>query len=90
MLADIGGGINLHDDNGDTPLLLSARLSQPAVALCLLQRGKICIWALLSLFSFSLYSFIFHFHLKKVIIFLKCNCVITIYCLNSNIIYLII
>lgn len=41
MLADIGGGINLHDDNGDTPLLLSARLSQPAVALSLLQRGKI-------------------------------------------------
>ncbi|CAH2104638.1 unnamed protein product [Euphydryas editha] len=39
MLAEIGGGINLHNDNGDTPLLLSARLSQPAIALSLLQRG---------------------------------------------------
>nr|XP_026487633.1 ankyrin-3-like [Vanessa tameamea] len=39
MLANMGVGINLHNDNGDTPLLLSARLSQPAIALILLQKG---------------------------------------------------
>ncbi|CAG9784426.1 unnamed protein product [Diatraea saccharalis] len=39
MLANMGGGINLHNDNGDTPLLLSARLSQPNVARILLERG---------------------------------------------------
>ncbi|XP_045771523.1 CARD- and ANK-domain containing inflammasome adapter protein-like [Maniola jurtina] len=39
MLANLGGGINLHNDNGDTPLLLSARLSQPTVARILLQKG---------------------------------------------------
>ncbi|OWR42419.1 putative ankyrin repeat-containing protein [Danaus plexippus plexippus] len=39
MLANVRGGINLHNDNGDTPLLLSTRLSQPAVARILLQKG---------------------------------------------------
>ncbi|KAM3964727.1 uncharacterized protein ACR2FA_001117 [Aphomia sociella] len=39
MLANLGGGINLHNDNGDTPLLLAARLSQPGVARVLLERG---------------------------------------------------
>ncbi|XP_023943012.2 ankyrin-3-like [Bicyclus anynana] len=39
MLANLGGGINLHNDNGDTPLLLSARLAQPAVARILLEKG---------------------------------------------------
>lgn len=39
MLADTGGGINLHNDNGDTPLLLAARLSQPNFARTLLERG---------------------------------------------------
>ncbi|XP_060810922.1 serine/threonine-protein phosphatase 6 regulatory ankyrin repeat subunit C isoform X2 [Amyelois transitella] len=39
MLANVGGGINLHNDNGDTPLLLAARLSQPKVARILLEKG---------------------------------------------------
>ncbi|XP_028043178.1 ankyrin-3 isoform X1 [Bombyx mandarina] len=39
MLTKIGGGINLHNDNGDTPLLLAARLSQPSVARLLLEKG---------------------------------------------------
>ncbi|CAG5022018.1 unnamed protein product [Parnassius apollo] len=39
MLTSLGGGINLHNDNGDTPLLLAARLSQPNVASILLRRG---------------------------------------------------
>ncbi|KAL4708105.1 hypothetical protein ACJJTC_009884 [Scirpophaga incertulas] len=39
MLSNIRGGINLHDDNGDTPLLLAARLSQPNIARILLDRG---------------------------------------------------
>lgn len=43
MLANLGGGINLHNDNGDTPLLLAARLSQPAVARLLLEKGELSI-----------------------------------------------
>lgn len=39
MLANVGGGINLHNDNGDTPLLLTARLSQPRDTRILLERG---------------------------------------------------
>ncbi|XP_039762725.1 ankyrin-3-like [Pararge aegeria] len=39
MLANLGGGINLHNDNGDTPLLLTVRLCQPAVARILLEKG---------------------------------------------------
>lgn len=39
MLTTFGGGINLHNDNGDTPLLLAARLSQPAIAKVLLAKG---------------------------------------------------
>ncbi|XP_026757186.2 ankyrin-3 [Galleria mellonella] len=39
MLANLGGGINLHNDNGDTPLLLAARLSQPSIAQVLLEKG---------------------------------------------------
>ncbi|RVE42749.1 hypothetical protein evm_012610 [Chilo suppressalis] len=39
MLANVGGGINLHNDNGDTPLLLAGRVSQPNVARILLERG---------------------------------------------------
>lgn len=44
MLANVAGGINLHNDNGDTPLLLAARLSQPNVARILLERGKIIVF----------------------------------------------
>ncbi|XP_068620849.1 ankyrin repeat domain-containing protein 50 [Battus philenor] len=39
MLTNRGAGINLHNDNGDTPLLLAARLSQPNVAHILLRKG---------------------------------------------------
>ncbi|KAJ2953624.1 hypothetical protein O0L34_g1228 [Tuta absoluta] len=39
MLANNGGGINLHNDNGDTPLLLASRLAQPTVARILLEHG---------------------------------------------------
>ena len=41
MLTAYGAGINLYNDNGDTPLLLAARLSQPAVAKILLSKGKL-------------------------------------------------
>ncbi|XP_072936576.1 uncharacterized protein [Epargyreus clarus] len=39
LFADLAGGINLTNDNGDTPLLLAARLSQPNIIYTLLQRG---------------------------------------------------
>ncbi|XP_041976210.1 ankyrin-3-like [Aricia agestis] len=39
MMANLGGGINLHNDNGDTPLLLAARISQPSIARILLENG---------------------------------------------------
>ncbi|XP_061729376.1 ankyrin-2-like [Cydia pomonella] len=39
MLANYGGALNLHNDNGDTPLLLAVRLSQPRVARILLEKG---------------------------------------------------
>ncbi|KAJ8729440.1 hypothetical protein PYW08_001021 [Mythimna loreyi] len=39
MLTAYGAGINLYNDNGDTPLLLAARLSQPAIAKILLSKG---------------------------------------------------
>ncbi|KPI93808.1 Ankyrin-2 [Papilio xuthus] len=39
MLSNLGGGINLHNDNGDTPLLLAVRLSQPNIAYLLLRKG---------------------------------------------------
>lgn len=48
MLSNFGGGINLHDDNGDTPLLLAARLLQPTIARLLLQKGK---------YSMAIYNF---------------------------------
>lgn len=40
MLSNLGGGINLHNDNGDTPLLLAVRLSQANIAHILLRKGK--------------------------------------------------
>ncbi|XP_050361649.1 serine/threonine-protein phosphatase 6 regulatory ankyrin repeat subunit B [Nymphalis io] len=39
MLANMGVGINLHNETGDTPLTLSARLSKPAIARILLEKG---------------------------------------------------
>ncbi|XP_049869319.1 ankyrin-3 [Pectinophora gossypiella] len=39
ILAKNSGGINLHNDNGDTPLLVAARLSQPTIARILLECG---------------------------------------------------
>ncbi|XP_045510929.1 ankyrin repeat domain-containing protein 50-like [Colias croceus] len=39
MLVSHGGGINLHNDTGDTPLLLAVRLSQISVVKILLQKG---------------------------------------------------
>lgn len=39
MLTAYGAGINLYNDNGDTPLLLAVRLSQPAIAKILLCKG---------------------------------------------------
>uniref|UniRef100_A0A2A4K1M0 SOCS box domain-containing protein n=1 Tax=Heliothis virescens TaxID=7102 RepID=A0A2A4K1M0_HELVI len=39
LLTAYGAGINLYNDNGDTPLLLAARLSQPEVAKILLRKG---------------------------------------------------
>ncbi|KAJ0181839.1 hypothetical protein K1T71_002561 [Dendrolimus kikuchii] len=39
MLTTFGGGLNLHNDNGDTPILLASRLSQPHIVTVLLQTG---------------------------------------------------
>lgn len=41
MLASHRVGINLHNDNGDTPLLLAARTSQPKLARILLEKGEL-------------------------------------------------
>ncbi|KAG7311524.1 hypothetical protein JYU34_002570 [Plutella xylostella] len=38
-MLSVGGGINLHNDNGDTPLLFAARLGQPDTARILLEKG---------------------------------------------------
>ncbi|CAB3249985.1 unnamed protein product [Arctia plantaginis] len=39
LLTNFGGGINLHNDNGDTPLLLAARSCQPEIVTILLSKG---------------------------------------------------
>lgn len=40
-LADTGSGLNLRNENGDTPLLLASRLSQPNICTILLKRGAV-------------------------------------------------
>ena len=56
MLANMGGGINLHNDNGDTPLLLAARLSQPTIAQILLQKGSLWNYFFLITLLFCYYK----------------------------------
>lgn len=46
LLTNCGGGINLHNDNGDTPLLLAVRLSQPNIVKILLEKGNDNFWEL--------------------------------------------